>query len=162
MIDISQLENEVEENKNKSHSILFSSYNSELYKNLINNGNNEGDEIIDNEYTNLSANSLRNNIVQIAKNNINYQEEENNFNRNLDDKRIINDKTECQFIDIDFNKEIEGIEIKNYINEDDSNGNILDGIDSEKTDTIIDETNNTHSISKNIPIQEIMQKIRGS
>ena len=161
MIDISQLENEVEENKNKSHSILFSSYNSELYK-LINNGNNEGDEIIDNEYTNLSANSLRNNIVQIAKNNINYQEEENNFNRNLDDKSIINDKTECQFIDIDFNKEIEGIEIKNYINEDDSNGNILDGIDSEKTDTIIDETNNTHSISKNIPIQEIMQKIRGS
>ena len=162
MIDISQLENEVEENKNKSHSILFSSYNSELYKNLINNGNNEGDEIIDNEYTNLSANSLRNNIVQIAKNNINYQEEENNFNRNLDDKSIINDKTECQFIDIDFNKEIEGVEIKNYINEDDSNGNILDGIDSEKTDTIIDETNNTHSISKNIPIQEIMQKIRGS
>ena len=62
MIDISQLENEVEENKNKSHSILFSSYNSELYK-LINNGNNEGDEIIDNEYTNLSANSLRNNIL---------------------------------------------------------------------------------------------------
>ena len=34
--------------------------------------------------------------------------------------------------------------------------------ENKKVAAIIDETNNTHSISKNIPIQEIMQKIRGS
>ena len=168
LIDVSQLENEevnYSDNKNKTQSILFSSYNSELYKNLINTNqnNNEGDEIIDNDYTNLSATSLHNNMIQIARNNINYQEK-NNLNKNLNDKSIINDKTECQFIDIDFNKAFVGVEVKNIISRnEDSNfsGNILDGIDSEKTDTLIDENNINSNASKNLPIQEIMQKIRG-
>ena len=168
LIDVSQLENEevnYSDNKNKTQSILFSSYNSELYKNLINTNqnNNEGDEIIDNDYTNLSATSLHNNMIQIARNNINYQEK-NNLNKNSNDKSIINDKTECQFIDIDFNKAFVGVEVKNIISRnEDSNfsGNILDGIDSEKTDTLIDENNINSNASKNLPIQEIMQKIRG-
>ena len=32
---------------------------------------------------------------------------------------------------------------------------------SEKTDTLIDENNINSNASKNLPIQEIMQKIRG-
>ena len=166
MIDVSQLENEENENsdnKNKSQSILFSSYNSELYKNLINTNHNnyENNDIYDNN--NLSATSIRNNIIQIAKNNINYQE---NFkNKNENDKSEINDKTECQFIDVDFNRDIEDDDSNNLINrnnnDSNNNENILDGIDSEKTDTLIDETSNTKKKKKNIPIQEIMQKIRG-
>ena len=166
MIDVSQLENEENENsdnKNKSQSILFSSYNSELYKNLINTNHNnyENNDIDDNN--NLSASSIRNNIIQIAKNNINFQE--NYKNKNENNKSEINDKTECQFIDVDFNKEIEYDDSNNLLNRNNNdsnvNENILDGIDSEKTDTLIDETSNTNNGSKNIPIQEIMQKIRG-
>ena len=166
MIDVSQLENEENENsdnKNKSQSILFSSYNSELYKNLINTNHNnyENNDIDDNN--NLSASSIRNNIIQIAKNNINFQE--NYKNKNENNKSEINDKTECQFIDVDFNKEIEYDGSNNLLNRNNNdsnvNENILDGIDSEKTDTLIDETSNTNNGSKNIPIQEIMQKIRG-
>ena len=166
MIDISQLENEEEEisvNRNKSQSILFSSYNSELYKNLINtNHNNYENNDIYNNNNNLSASSIRNNIIQIAKNNINFKENYKNENEN--DKSEINDKTECQFIDFDFNKEIGDDDSNNLINRNNNysnvNDNILEDIDSEKTDTLIDETSNTNNVSKNIPIQEIMQKIR--
>ena len=173
MIDISQLENEEEEisvNRNKSQSILFSSYNSEFYKNLNNmhkyNNNDEGEENYNNDYTNLSASSLKNNIIQIAKNNIILQEEEKNFNQNNgNDNSVINDddKTKCQFVDVDFNNNFDEKEIGNsndcnynYYN----NDNILDGIDSENTNTMMDEINNVNNVSKNIPIQEIIQKIR--
>ncbi len=172
MIDISQLENEEEEisvNRNKSQSILFSSYNSEFYKNLNNmhkyNNNDEGEENYNNDYTNLSASSLKNNIIQIAKNNIILQEEEKNFNQNNGkDNSIINDdnKTKCQFVDVDFNNNFEEKEIgnSNDCNYNYNNDNILDGIDSENTNTIMDEINNVNNVSKNIPIQEIIQKIR--
>ena len=172
MIDISQLENEEEEisvNRNKSQSILFSSYNSEFYKNLNNihknNNNDEGDDNYNNDYTNLSASSFRNNIMQIAKNNIILQEEEKNLNQNNgNDNSVINDddKTKCQFVDVDFNNNFEENDIGtcNECNYNYNNENILDGIDSENTNTIMDEINNINNVSKNIPIQEIIQKIR--
>ena len=172
MIDISQLENEEEEisvNRNKSQSILFSSYNSEFYKNLNNihknNNKDEGDDNYNNDYTNLSASSFRNNIMQIAKNNIILQEEEKNLNQNNgNDNSVINDddKTKCQFVDVDFNNNFEENDIGtcNECNYNYNNENILDGIDSENTNTIMDEINNINNVSKNIPIQEIIQKIR--
>jgi hypothetical protein len=90
----------------------------------------------------------QNNIIKSFIKNVsnNEQKNDNNINKNL-----------SQTINFNYKYSI-------IINNNDSNNNenILDGIDSEKTDTLIDETSNTNNGSKNIPIQEIMQKIRGS
>ena len=86
-----------------------------------------------------------------------------------------NNKTQCQFENIDFNNNIEGIEInKNFnINKEDEKNyeNILDEIDFEKTEktylidecNVIESNNNTNinneENERKIPIMEIMQQI---
>ena len=183
LIDISQLDNNNEiikefgsNNTNeiynneikKCDSILFSSYNSEFYKNLLNSKEkNDKNEInsISFENSNLNTKIVKLNIFAQQKN----FDNEKNMNNNE------NNKTQCQFENIDFNNNIEGIEInKNFnINKEDEKKyeNILDEIDFEKSEktylidecNVIESNNNTNinneENERKIPIMEIMQQI---
>jgi len=194
MIDISQLDNNNEiikefgsNNTNeiynneikKCDSILFSSYNSEFYKNLL-NSKDKNDKIEMNSISFDNGSNLNTKIVKL-----NIQQQQNNF----DNEKMIynnnnneNNKTQCQFENIDFNNNIEGIEINknldyNNINKEEEKnyGNILDEIDFEKTEktvTLMDECNviesnnntniNNEENERKIPIMEIMQQINNN
>ena len=177
MIDISQLDNNNEiikefgsnnTNENeikKCDSILFSSYNSEFYKNLLNSK--EKNEINSNSFENSNLNT------KIVKLNIFAQQKNFDNEKNVNNNE--NNKTQCQFENIDFNNNIEGIEInKNFnINKEDEKKyeNILDEIDFEKSEktylidecNVIESNNNTNinneENERKIPIMEIMQQI---
>ena len=178
LIDISQLNNDFDIHYNKNEqSILFSSYNSELYKNLV-NGDNEDchkeEEIKENKSSeeelldciNFSSFGSRNvqhdnNILQIAQNNICL----NNIllQQSAEDESNKSEKTECQFGDVVFNqcehRENNNENIFNVSNNNQYTGsNWLDDLEkTEKTCNIFEEK---EYIAWVVPIQEIIKKIR--
>ena len=178
LIDISQLNNDFDIHFNKNEqSVLFSSYNSELYKNLV-NGDNENcnkEEVKENKCSeeelldciNFSSFGSRNihnsNILKIAQNNIYL----NNIllQQCAEDGSYKSEKTECQFGDVVFNQceHIENNNNVNIVNVNNNNNqctgsNWLDDLEkTEKTYNIFEEK---EYVAWVVPIQEIIKKIR--
>ena len=151
-VDVSQLEESKNKNYNNTESILFSSYNSEFYKNLINSYSKEEIiDVVDNSIYSSNSSSNNNKVIQIAQNNINEIQNNNNINDTNN-----SEKTECQFGDVVFNQREE---IHNP-NNNQSTKNILDDLEkTEKTCNILEE--NKENDIKQVPIQEIMRQLRG-
>ena len=149
---MSQLEESKNKNYNNTESILFSSYNSEFYKNLINSYSKEEIiDVVDNSIYSSNSSSNNNKVIQIAQNNINEIQNNNNINDTNN-----SEKTECQFGDVVFNQREE---IHNP-NNNQSTKNILDDLEkTEKTCNILEE--NKENDIKQVPIQEIMRQLRG-
>lgn len=153
-VDVSQLEESKNKNYNNTESILFSSYNSEFYKNLINSYSKEEIiDVVDNSIYSSNSSSNNNKVIQIAQNNINEIQNNNNINDTNN-----SEKTECQFGDVVFNQREE---IHNPNNQNNQNTkNILDDLEkTEKTCNILEE--NKENDIKQVPIQEIMRQLRG-
>lgn len=161
MIDISQLDEIEVKNYNNTESVLFSSYNSEFYKNLVNNNKpeiikTEEEELIDYD-NNSSCSSENNNIIKIAQNNINGICE--TYKRNDTNN---SGKTECQYGDVLFNqdknennKPCERNESKTIS----KTNNWLDDLEkTEKTCNLLEEDGDYQT--KSVPIQEIMKQLR--
>ena len=131
---------------------MFSSYNSEFYKNLINSYSKEEIiDVVDNSIYSSNSSSNNNKVIQIAQNNINEIQNNNNINDTNN-----SEKTECQFGDVVFNQREE---IHNP-NNNQSTKNILDDLEkTEKTCNILEE--NKENDIKQVPIQEIMRQLRG-
>ena len=154
-VDVSQLEESKNKNFNNTESILFSSYNSEFYKNLINSYSKEEIiDVVDNSIYSSNSSSNNNKVIQIAQNNINEIQNNNNVNDTNN-----SEKTECQFGDVVFNQR-EEVHNPNEINNQ-SSKNWLDDLEkTEKTCNILEE--NKESDIKQVPIQEIMRQLRGN
>lgn len=157
MIDISQLDEIEAKNYNNTESVLFSSYNSEFYKNLV-NGNNK-QEIIKTEeefidYDDSSYSSGNNNIVKIAQNNINGICE--TYKRNDTNN---SGKTECQYGDVLFNQNDNKPCERNESKTISKTNNWLDELEkTEKTCNLLEEDGDYQT--KSVPIQEIMKQLR--
>lgn len=142
-IDISNLEN-----CNDIESILFSSYNSDFYKNLMNDNNgkvNVSDKSEDFLYgcSSVSSRNINTNVIKIAQNNINEIK-----NLNAKDDSDGSEKTECQY-DVAFG------DCENR-SEDEK---ILDDLEkTEKTCNLNEEKEDY--IIRSLPIQEVMKKLR--
>lgn len=170
LIDISQLDNDeiLPQQYQNPQSILFSSYNSEFYENLVNNNDNEtkeklklkDDEFSEEEFFDCinqsSISSRNNNILKIAHNNIYINNLLQNNNVNYEEDLTHNsEKTEYQFGDVVFNQYPQYIDNNNNIE-----GNFLEEL--EKTEKTYNILNEKDRIEKVIPIRDVMKQLRNN